>query len=452
MTAWVAVLLAVLAEASWLAVIAGLLQAFALQGQSIGIAGLYLAALLGVAAARRLAPRLGGRWPVAAGLLAVLVGISGWLASPAVREILATQGLAGLGPALGANPGGWVAWIAFVRGLAYAQLPLDQRRVATMMAVAIPGIAIATLVGGAVAEPWKGQFQASVALDTAVFLASAIPALALARVAAMGEGAGEPWRRNPGWILVLVLLLAVAAVVAVVVAISAGQVFAIAASALVAPLLLIGLVVGFDRRSLRILVVSVLAAAVLASVIRALDGNVGSEGAGTSAATVTTTPTAAGSPVVLAILVVALIVAVIVVIALAWLWMARPRMARISEDEVRVIDRGGREPGSPVRGRRRRGHVHTTVVDARTAYVALLEELAGRGPVARTPDETPAEHAARLRAGGDGGLALDLLAADYQLAAYGGVGLSHTEEVRALARAKALRRTIGRSRSRERKT
>ena len=67
--------------------------------------------------------------------------------------------------------------------------------------------------------------------------------------------------------------------------------------------------------------------------------------------------------------------------------------------------------------------------------------------------ETPIAHASRLRGDGTGGLALDLLAADYQLTRFGGVDLSRAEERRALSRwqhiraaadARAVRVTVAR--------
>jgi hypothetical protein len=59
------------------------------------------------------------------------------------------------------------------------------------------------------------------------------------------------------------------------------------------------------------------------------------------------------------------------------------------------------------------------------------------------PAESPAEHAARLRASGTSGspgLALDLLAADYELVTFARVHLSEREERRAISRWRRLRR------------
>jgi hypothetical protein len=64
--------------------------------------------------------------------------------------------------------------------------------------------------------------------------------------------------------------------------------------------------------------------------------------------------------------------------------------------------------------------------------------------VRRVPAETPAEHAARLRSDGRAPLSLDLLAADYALARYGGVVLPAREDVRAVSRWRTLRRRLSR--------
>jgi hypothetical protein len=78
-------------------------------------------------------------------------------------------------------------------------------------------------------------------------------------------------------------------------------------------------------------------------------------------------------------------------------------------------------------------------VDAAGAYRAALAALATDPSTRRIPGETPIGHARRLRGDGAGGLALDLLAADYQLARFGGVDLSRTEERRALSRWQQIR-------------
>jgi hypothetical protein len=82
-------------------------------------------------------------------------------------------------------------------------------------------------------------------------------------------------------------------------------------------------------------------------------------------------------------------------------------------------------------------------VDGPTAYLALLDDLAARPAVRRRRVESPAEHARRLRHDGLAGLSLELLAADYALARFGGLPLTETEDRRAVGRWRRLRRQLG---------
>jgi hypothetical protein len=124
------------------------------------------------------------------------------------------------------------------------------------------------------------------------------------------------------------------------------------------------------------------------------------------------------------------------------------RIPLVEDDvlETRMIDRGGERS----RGKRRRRRRRADPVDAVTAYLALVGDLADRPQVRREPAETPAEHARRLRETGRSDLGLDLLAADYALARFGGVTLSGRENRRAVARWQALRRRLGDGRPRGR--
>ena len=142
------VALALLAEAAWIAVFAGLLESFVLHGPISDIPGLLLAATVGFLAARSIPRRVGGAWRWVAAGLAATAGLLGWLASAEVRALLADDGLGGLGAALAVNPGGWLAALALVRGIGYARLPVDPNRVGTMLALAVPALAVAAVVGG----------------------------------------------------------------------------------------------------------------------------------------------------------------------------------------------------------------------------------------------------------------------------------------------------------------
>ncbi len=442
LVSWLPVGLALLAEAAWLAVVGGLLQAIVLQPPSPSIGGLVLAAVAGLVSARRLGPRLGDRWPGLAVALATMCGMAGWLAAPEVRAILAADGFAGILPALAVHPGGWLLWPAFVRGMAYARVPLEPHRVATLLAAGVPLIAVCAVLGGMIGEPTGSAYLDAVRTDAVVFLASAIPSLALARLAAMAPGASLDWRRNPLWLALVMVLLVVAIGAALLLATFAGKAISTAVAAVLVPLLVVGFIVGFDRRSLRILAVSILAAGVI-GVLLGLFEDPARQGAAIGSV-VPSTPQEAAAQTGLAIgvLVVVLAAAVILVAALAKLWLSRPSPRPPGEDEVREIAHDGEVTHTRRKPRRRFGR-RRTPVDAVTAYQALLEDLEGRPIVARELGETPVEHARRLRGAGAGSLELELLAADYGLARFGGVELSAAEHRRALARAALLRRSLG---------
>ena len=133
--------LALIAEAAWTSILAGLLQVLVHHDQTAGIPLMLLACVGGVVATRRIGPLTGDQWPTAAAGLALGAGAIGWLASAEVRAVLATSGIGGLGDALAVNPGGWVAAIAFIRGIPYARLPPDPRPIGTALAIGTPGIA-----------------------------------------------------------------------------------------------------------------------------------------------------------------------------------------------------------------------------------------------------------------------------------------------------------------------
>jgi hypothetical protein len=138
-----------------------------------------------------------------------------------------------------------------------------------------------------------------------------------------------------------------------------------------------------------------------------------------------------------------LLVAIVGVLVLAAVWMRRTRPPGADlVDETRTIDRGtgGGEP----QWRRRRIRRRPEPTTAAAAYAALIGDLDRHPAVRRDEAESPAEHASRLRATGRPDLSLDLLAADYALARYGGVALPPREDLRAVARWRALRRRLTR--------
>jgi hypothetical protein len=362
----------------------------------------------------------------------VVAGFAGWLASPEARGALADVGP---GHALAVHPGGWLAAIAVLRGFAHARPVVVEQTLARLLSAGIPGLAVAAVAGGMVAEPWRGLFLGDALVAAIAFATCATLSLAMARLTAIGADAGFDWRRNPAWVGLLIVLVAVTAALAIPVSAVAGPVITLLIGLAIGPFLLIGFVIGFDRRAARIIAAFVGAAIVLVGVLT-LIGNV-VQPTPLPPGGVSATPNAPPEPGQELAFGGALLVlaAIVVTVILARLWMRRATLTVDAVSETRTIDRGeGRRAVRPSkRGRRR------TPVDAVTAYLALDEELAGRAVLARQPAETPAEHAHRVRRAGRRELGLDLLAADYALVRFGGISLSPAEDRRAIARWRALR-------------
>lgn len=430
---------AVIAEAAWIAVIAGLVQEFALREPTIGIPALAAIVLTGVVTARLLAGRLGRRWPPVALAIAVLAGAAGWLGSPEARAAIASGHL---DRALASHPGGWLATVAIVRGFAHARLPLAEATLGRLLAAGIPGLAIVAILGGMIAEPWRGRFLSDALVAAIVFLTSATMGVAVARMTAVGADSGFDWRRNHAWFGLLVMAVVVAAAIAIssssIVAPGIGALVGLMLGALFVPIVVIGFVAGFGRRTIRVLALFAAGAVALASILTIIGAagplpRIGSVfGTGVAASETPPAVGAIGGSVLL-------VAALVLILILVRLWMRRPAVEDGDVVETRTIDRGEAISGRS-RLRRRRP---PAPVDAVTAYLRLVEDLADRPAVRRQPSETPSEHARRLRATGRAGLSMDLLAADYALARYAELGLSAAENRRAVARWRTLRRWLG---------
>ena len=428
--------LVVVAEAAWISVIAGLLQEFALRDPIIGIPGLAGLVVAGIVVARLIGPRLGNRWPALAFVLILAAGAAGWIASPAARAALAQ----GAGPALAANPGGWLAGLAVLRGFAHARLPLAEGTVTNLLAIGVPGLAVAAMLGGVIGDPYRARFLADALGASIVYVAAAVLALAFARLDAIGIDAGFDWRRNPPWLLLTIAMVVGAIVVAIPLASVAGTLISVVLSVALGPLFLLGLATGFDRAARRILGFFVAVLIVVFVLVRVFGSTLtpadpASPGIGSQPP-----PSTAEQIVTMSIgglLLLGMIVGIIILIAL---WMRRTPAPDGLVGETRTIDPSG--AGNMPRRRRNRFGRWQTPTTAVEAYVALVGDLDRHSDVRRGPAETPAAHAARLRATGLADLSLDLLAADYALARYGGVALPAREDRRAIGRWRALRRRL----------
>jgi hypothetical protein len=433
----VPVALVLLAEAAWISAVGGLLQEYAFHEPVLGIPELAAFVLAGIVAARLLGRRLGSRWPLAGLGVIVVAAIAGTLIAPGAQAAVA----AGVGPVFAAHPAGWMAGVAVLRGYAHARLPVSQSTIVHLLALGVPGLVLVTLAGGLIADPFRGRFLADTLIAAIVFIVATTLALALARLTAIGQEAGFDWRRNPAWLGLMLTLLALAITAALPLSAVAGTVIQTVLSVAIGPLLLVGLATGFDRTARRVILFFAMVG-VAVYVLVALFGSAGAPrdrnpiGTGGSSQ-----PSVAEQVMTVSLGGLLLLVAIIAVLVLAAAWMRRTRPPDADlVDETRTIDRGVGGAG-PQRRRRRIGR-RAEPDGAAAAYVALVDDLDRHPAVRRKAAETPAEHAARLRAAGRSELSLDLLAADYALARYGEVELSPREDRRGLARWRALRRRL----------
>jgi hypothetical protein len=481
--------LALVAEGSWVAIVSALVQAASQEPIVLGPVALSLFAGAGLVAAREGGPRAGDRWPAVAVVLTGLAAAVGWLGSAATWDALLSPDPAS---ALSVHPGGWLAGLAFLRGIAHARPVSSEAAVASLMTFAIPVIVAAFLLGGAIADPGRAEFRAAALADTVLFVGSGLLALALGRIRRLAGTTGFDWRRNPAWFGLLVVLVGAILLVALPASFAVGPLVILVIAALPVPLLVAGLVAGVDRRARRTAVIVAVGAVLVVVLVRLFGGSAGSTGgAGTSIPSQSTPPDQAWMAV--AAWTAILAGSAILIALLSALWM-RQALAR-GDDEVveeRTIDYGAETTTGTRRRsllpRRRRADGPPT--DAPEAYLAAVRELEAFDDLRRLAGETPAEHARRVRttvpgpatptvaegtggpgvtggtgmpataagrvglstAGGPGlfGAALDLLAADYELARFGARMLTPGEHGRAIARWQRLRtrlRALPRGRS-----
>ncbi len=437
-------MLTLLAEGAWVAVAYALFQAAGQEPMTLGPLSFALVAGAGLLVARRFGAGAGRSWPALAVILTATAAAVGWLWSPEVRAGLVSEDPSA---ALAAHPGGWLAGLAFLRGTAHAQPVSSEATIANLMTLAIPGIAVAFLIGGTIAEPGRAAFHEAGLAATVVFFAAGTLALALARIGQLGGSSGFDWRRNPAWLGLLGALVVGILAVAIPASFALGPLVLLVLGILPIPLFIIGLFVGIDRHALRTLAGVLLVTVAIALLIGLGWGsNALPEIGGSGLGNLPTPPEEAWMTVLAwAIVLVALAAAIAILSAL---WM-RQVLSRGAEDvaEERTIDYGTSErPGRP-RRRWLRAPRTSQPTDAPEAYLALIRDLAADEELRRRPDETPAEHARRLRAGGGEarfGAAIDLLAADYELARFGAARLTPGEHRRALARLRRVRSRVRR--------
>lgn len=404
-------------EGSWIAVAYAAIEIAAGQTLRLGLISFALAALVGIAVARRPGVRPEGADRIVRLAGGVALGIVGWLASP--------------------DLGGWMLGLAFVRGTAHGAPWLDDLVVARILRRGLPGLAVPWLVSIAVGAPDRTAFVEAAFPSTLLFVAAGLFGTGLTRLEALGAEAGLDWRANRAWLALAAGVAGLVALAGIPAAFLLGEPLDALLRAFARPLAdLLGAIVP---------VVS----AVLAPLMAPLDALLSTRPNLPNPPAVPTGPPGAGAmpggpagiagsigPVAFALILAGLVVAVAAVRRRIAHLPAAADMPELPREERTIVLPSGsiRIPHLrlPRVARRRRPATATA------AYVALLADLEGSA-AARLRSESPASHARRLRPLGLDGLRLGRLAADYQLERYAGRPLTAQETRRAIDRWRRLR-------------
>lgn len=437
-------LLVLVAEGAWVFVVYALFQSASHDPTTLGPLAFAVAAGLGAGTGRMGPRRLGPAWPAVAVALVAIAATLGWLTSDGSRVALTTGDV---GAALVTHPGGWLVGLALLRGIGESRGHRDDAPPGALIAIAIPAIVGSFLIAGALPAAASATFRADAVPATVLFVGADLVGLALARIGRLDTASGFDWRRNPAWFVLLLVVAGVLLVLAVPAAFAIGPLVVLALAALPIPLLILGLLSGFDRRALRTLLSTIGTVAVAILVIRLFASGPGQQGQQPPPAGIPPAPTSEQAWTTIAAWIVLVVTIAVVVAILAAVWM---RSSRAPEDEdvaeERSIDRGSElvpRPGwhAPWRRRPRR----PDPMDAIGAYLAAVATLKRDPGLARHEDETPAEHARRVRRSEIASIPdpLERLAADYELAVFGGRTLTGPEERRAIVRWLAIRDAVG---------
>ncbi len=438
-----------LAEGGWLTVLYLLVDAVARVHPPLGLAVFAVSAAATCLLADRIDRLAGSRLVVIVALL-VGGGLLGVALATALGVVSGSSGSVGLT----ADPGAALVGVAVLRGFIRAGALRDPSEASRPFFLGLLGLSLMWMVGGVLTEPMRTAFRDAAVVPTLAFVVGGIAATGLGRSELAAAGAGFDPRSNRSWMVALTGLAVVLGIAALPLGSAAERAMAaIIAWPLSLPLLIVGALVarlivpsrgGILRRAGTYTLGPLIALGVLALVAVLLPPPKpipGADEASASGATASP-PTTPVFDAVLAVLVVAIIIGVLLYLARAWRTNA-DATARLRGGDQRSRARDASETdagdgwglGRRLRALVRRGRP----TDAVTAYLAALRSLEGHVGLERAPGETPAAHARRLHQAGSGTLELDLLAADFELARWGGRTISPAEDRRAIGRWERLR-------------
>ena len=409
-------------EAAWLTLAYMLAQQALGDGRlHLGLPALAVAALAGLLFARAADDLRLDRYTLAGSGLAVLVAAIGAVAFAPETASPDPWG------ALQANPGGLLAGVAFLRGTGHADEGAEAGAVERLLGIGLFGLAVFWPVFSLAGLATRPAFAEPALSASITFVTSALLALGLARLSALGtDGVSRPTRRR--WLGVLLGVLGVALLVSLPLAAILGLPLEAAITGVLGPIAAV---------ALGLLVLCTLPFGLLAGWLT----EIFSRFSPLLGRLFPQQPLPTALPGVLPprpslpfdsdslIGAVVLTITVIVVVTLLIVWMLgrmKVRIAPLLENEERATELPRprlRLPRLAVPQRRRAPRT------ARDAYLAVLDLLSSSADASRRLAETPAEHARRLGTGD-----LSRLAADYQLDAFGRRILNQPEERRALDR------------------
>jgi hypothetical protein len=438
-----------LAEGGWVAVLYLLVNAVARVGAPLDPIVFMVVAGATCLTAARFDRVASSRLTVVVGLL-----VGGAIVGVLLSVVVATT-LLGRDPgrAVASDPGAVLLGLAALRGFVRAGALRDPSQATRPFFLGVIGLACAWVFAGALSEPMRTAFREAAAIPTIAFVVGGLASTGLARAELAASGAGFDPLANRPWLVALLGMAAAVGLAALPVGDGLERVMAaLIAWPLTLPLVIVSaivarLLVPSRHRALRragiytaapFIAFGILAVIAIVWPDRATGPTPEEPSGGGSLAPEPDSPV---FNIVLTMVAIGLVVAVLLFLARAWRnnteERGRPSLDRRSR-AFRSTDTdldGGFDLGRRLRWLTRRGRPS----DAVSAYLAALRAIEADDELRRGPSETPAAHARRLRLAGAGTLELDLLAADFELARWGGRRLSSAEDRRAIGRWDRLR-------------
>ena len=405
-----------IAEGAWIAVVYDALQA-GLSGTAGPLGPWTFIAMAAVGMfVVRVAPS-GATHDVGLTVLVLGTVAAGWLSDPQVRTIASAGRVDGLVSA-GA---GWLLGVAAWRGTRHRDPTTDDAVVGSLLTWIVPGLAIPWLIGSGSSQ--RQAFVDAALPTTLLFVTAGLIAVGLTRLEALGALAGVDWRRNRAWLAMLVGVAGLVALIGTPAALLLNASAEASARTLLGPAVAVGDVV--------------------AAIAAPIEDTIGSVLPGASA------PTAfppGGAPTsTLAIWIDAFVLTGVLMVLVGILIVfhrivtsdPRPEPTPPGVQERQTVLPQPLPGGLGWIRLPRLGILRETVPrTASQAYLTVLDRFERDEDLRRTPSETPAAHARRLRAMGVGALSLDLLAADFELERYRGAILTPSETRRAIGRSR----------------